>query len=156
MVFAAVAQPFVNYYKALPDNIVPTIAQSAGCTLAIALLFSSPYKNEGFDMTRPLMKAGVAALASTIHAAMTPFFDKIFGTAQLDFVSEFIKSSVVAVLSSAVVDCALTSRVNLAAFHLFYLISSNSFTAFFSKTPQVNGQAQPLPAIRDNSIYFCF
>ena len=150
MTFAAIGQSFVNYYDELPNDIISTVAKSAFYTFTIALLFSTKSVEQTLDITRPLIKAGVAALASFIHALMTPLFNKVFGTTQLNAVHELVKSCVVAVLTSTVMNLTTTSQVNLLAFRLFYLISSNSFIAWLGLMPA------NVPLIKENSTYVCF
>jgi hypothetical protein len=157
MVISAIKQTCQSYYDALPEEIVPTIAKSALCTLAISVIFIKRDFKEVINLASPLLNAGVAALASTIHALMTPFFNYVFGTKKLDWTHEMIKSVTTAVLASGLTSMALTAQVNLVAFKLFHLISANSFIAFFSSAPRADdGSVLPKPFIKENSIYLCF
>ncbi len=147
MVFTAASQPFVAYYDALPQKTLETVAQSALFSFS-ATLFLTSTMNGKVDMTAPLINAAVASLASTIHALMTPLFDKIFNSSQLNWMHEFAKSSVVGFLASSIASYALTSKVDLTAFKFFYLISANSLLTLWMNAPNT-------PAIKDNSIYLC-
>jgi hypothetical protein len=152
MVFAAIKQPFVSYYDELPSQIISTVAQSAFFTFTIAVVFSGN-PGQTADISRPLLNAGVAALASFVHALMTPFFNKVFGPTRLEPIPEITKSCVVALLTSTFMSVMTTSNVNLSAFKLYYLISLNSFISWFGSTQRRN-HGQP-PIIKDNSIYLC-
>lgn len=157
MVLEAIKQTFVNYYDELPENIAPTIAKSAFYTFTASLIIAgASSKEKAFDMTKPLIYAGVAALASFIHALVTPLFNKIFGTRQRDAFHELTKSCIIALLTTALIDYATTSKINLLAFKMFYLISANSCIAWLSFFNNNNGQYIPQPFIRENSIYLCF
>jgi hypothetical protein len=155
--FAAISRPFASYYQELPENIVPTIAKSAFYTFTVSLLFLTASEQGTINLTRPLVRSGVAALASAIHALVTPLFNMTFEKAELNAAHEIVKNFVVILLSSALVDYHLTSRVNLASFRLFQLISLNAFMAWFSPCPRGDrGQLLPRPFIPDNAVYFCF
>lgn len=145
-------QKFQSYYDNLPEKIFPTIGQSAGLSLAVGVLLSASLAGNGLtDLSRPLLHAGVAAIASTIHALLTPLFNQIFGPSRTDNpVYELIKSCSVAVIASSIVGLSLNSKLQLTAFKLYYLISINSFHAWFSGS---NKQSQ---LIKENSVYFCF
>lgn len=151
MVFSTISQACQSYYDNLPDAIFPSIAKSAGYSFTIALLLSARSPEGALDLTRPLIRAGVAALASTIHALMTPLFDKIFGPSRTsEGFYELVKSCTVAVFASALVGYGVNSSIQLSAFKLYYLISSNSFTAWFTSSSTAPQR------ITDNSIYFAF
>lgn len=150
MVLAAVRQAADSYYQALPERVFSTVAKSAIYTFSAAILFTVS-REKGIDLLRPLAKAAAAAVASLIHALMTPLFNKIFETQKAESLHELAKMGVVEILASAVVEFAMTSKVNLAAFRFIPCISSNWF---YSIGPQpANGQA---PFQRENAIYFAW
>lgn len=148
MVFTAIGQAFQNYYDELPNRILPTIGKSAGITFAVSLIFTRPNAEGLYDMSRPLLQAGVAALASTIHALMTPLFNEVFGKSNTsDVFYEVVRSWIVGAVASALVGSVQQSSFQITAIKLFYLISLNSFAAWSSMALN-----QPMP---DNSIYVC-
>lgn len=146
MAFQAINQAFSNYYKELPIQILPTIGQSAmfSFTIGVWLVYDS---NKALDITKPLFMAGVAALASTIHALATPFFKSVLGKNNDNPVCEISKSAVVALTTSLVVGLATESPLKLTALKLYWAISVNSAVAWFKSW---------FPDIHDhnmNSIY---
>lgn len=150
MVLSAINQACQSYYANLPRKIFPTIAKSAGYTFAAALFFSNRNVQGAIDISRPLLHAGIAALASAIHALMTPLFDQVFGKSNTgDVLSEFVKSSITGITASALVSYGMHSSIQLTAFKLYYLISLNTLTTWLApsntRTP-----------MNDNSIYLCF
>jgi hypothetical protein len=153
MVFAAIKQPFVSYYDELPSQIISIVAQSAFFTFTIAVVFSGNLPGQTSDISRPLLNAGVAALASFVHALMTPFFNKVFGPTQLNPIHEIAKSCVVGLLTSSFVSVMTTSTVNLVAFKLYYLISLNSFISWFGSSAR--GHHGNPQIIKANSPYLC-
>lgn len=144
-----ITQKCQSYYDNLPEAILPSIGQSAGFSFAVGIVFSAA--GGGLtDLSRPLLHGGVAAIASIIHALLTPLFNQIFGPSRTDKpLNEFVKSCSVAAIASAIMGLSLESKLQLTAFKLYYLISLNSFNAWFSgaKHPQL---------IKENAIYLCF
>lgn len=149
MVLATISQAFQNYYDELPMEIIPTIGKSAIFTFTVSAIFSSRNAEGAFDATRPLLKAGVAALASTIHALLTPLFNKVLGrNTTLEILDELVKSTICACTASALMCVGETGSLQLSAFKLYYLISGNSFSAWFSAPSNMHPNT--------NSVYFCF
>ena len=147
MVLTAINNAFKNYYDELPNKIIPTIAQSAGISFAISILFAKSV-NGTLDMSRPLLNAGVAALASTLHALATPLFNQVFGPSHTDrFFYEFIKSCIIGTLASALVGSVQQRSLQITAFKLYYMISLNSAAALLLS------KGQPMP---ENSVYVGF
>lgn len=153
MALDVIKQTWDSYYNELPTHILPQIAKSACFTFTISIFLS---RGETFDLRNPILKAGIAAIASMIHAVLTPMFNHILAHASLQHASlnpfaETVKSTITAVIASAVVGVGLQSSLQLSAFKMYTLISTNSINAWLSGT-----QTQPTPPATHNSIYLCF
>ena len=148
MSISAIKQACTDYYYELPDAVLPTVAKSGFYTFAVAVFFSASTADGKIDIALPIVKAGVASLASAIHAVATPLFNRIFGTAFLNPVHELAKSAFVAFAASTIAGFSLNSTLQLTSFKLYYLISLNSVQAWMKQGAST--------FIKENSIYFCF
>lgn len=159
MVLGAVKQACHDYYQSLPNNILRVPALSALLSGTVSLLFAQ--NKEGVvDLTRPLIKSGIAALASLVYGLVTPFFRFVFeyqpnqNPTWGSPVKEFIKSSTVVLLTSLAIDFALTSRVNFTALKLASLASFNTLGAYVAF--QSNDQHLQHFVDTNSSVYFSF
>lgn len=125
----AIRQTCQDYYNQLPRDTARTVLQSAMFSFTAALLIvkGKSMKESMVDYTRPLIASGVAALAATIHALATPFFNTIFGNSdQVTFYQEAFKVIIVRTLTNLLVYYASARTLNfITSQFLLELVSTN-------------------------------
>jgi hypothetical protein len=122
--------PVINscqfYYDHLPHDIVQTVSKSALYSFTIALVISNKSaRADSFNLLIPITSAGIAALASVVHAILTPLFDGIFGDRKVQFHREFIKWFCVSACTSVIVNKLSINKIDLVALHFFLPASVN-------------------------------
>jgi hypothetical protein len=163
-----------NYYNHLPANTVRSVGQSALFSFSACFLFVTlPQGNQAGQMSnllRPIVVAGIAALASSIHALMNPLFEFIFGDPQIKAYREGIKWVVVSTLTSIVIARLTNTQFDLRAIQLILPLSLNFIRGFWSSIPDSFELFDPdafgirerfesiglLPTAGSNSIYLMF
>lgn len=169
---SAMSQTCQNYYDNLPDNIIPTIGQSACYTFAINLFvnlvarpvnYSQLVQPEVFvDISRALLNTGVAVLASAIYALTTPLFNGIMRkSTTCDWHIEMTKQIIVQVAVSILVGSITQSSIQLNSLRFFGVISFNSIISGYGLIEKsahyfIRGQNRTFPPINDNSVFISF
>lgn len=137
--FNAITQRMQDYYDQIPCNTLSTIAKATTFSFAAAL------NCEGIDNNKtsidvyatPLLAAGVGALATLIHALMTPIFNAAFeNDHQVIVYQECIKSMVTIGLTRFLVSYATGQKVDLLANTVLALLSTNLMKSLFHLVPQ--------------------
>lgn len=125
----AVRQTCQRYYDEIPAGTGQAIAKSALYSFAAsAILFST--RPSSVNLSRPVVAAGVSALASSIHALTAPLFNKVFDRNDPPYLhSEIVKLFVdmalvhVAVQQTPLKACAEIFGT-MSKTHVFVLYSS--------------------------------
>jgi hypothetical protein len=124
--FSPVINLCQSYYHHLPDDTLQTVSKSAAFTFSIAFVLGSPkIAQDPINMLRPLVAAGIAALASLIHALMTPLFDGMFGDRKINFFRETIKWVIVSACTTLIVNKLLAAKIELVALPQYIPLSIN-------------------------------
>ncbi|MCE2982174.1 MAG: hypothetical protein LW832_01285 [Parachlamydia sp.] len=132
------------YAKGLPSNIVPSMGRSALYSFTASLIFVNgglaPLKN----MQQPLISACVAAIASLLHALLTPFFNYIFDNENIRWYQEPIKLFIGILAMDRLVAGTLPGKLHFFSKRLFQsrllFLSSNDLikTAADFSVPVLN------------------
>lgn len=120
--FDGIKDKFLDYYDQIPPDTFPAIAKSAILTFSCTLLFTRKFDDTHLNISRPLFNAGIAALASSIYALTTPFFNTAFGDKDVHFHRELIKFFVNLSITSMIVGYLTSSKVDAAALPLLRII----------------------------------
>lgn len=130
--FIVIFHPIVNacqyYYDHLPDDTFQTIGKSFLFSFSIGMIL----RNSTNNYLQPIVAASVAALASLIHALMTPLFDAIFGDRKVNMFREGIKFWVVTAFANILREQMATGKVNLVAVPNVIPISLNFVKSSFN------------------------
>ena len=114
------------YYDKIPSNTLVTIAKSAVFSFSVNVMTGGISNSSLNTYSQPLMAAGIAALASLIHALMSPVFNSIFqNDHQTTFRQEWIKSLVSVGLTGFSLSYATNGKIDLLTQQVFSLISLN-------------------------------
>lgn len=108
------------YYDNIPANTMHTVCKSAIYSFTITFIMVNRLRFDAItkqalplELTRAYVSAGVAVIASTIYALMTPVFTVAFGDNAIKAHREFIKYFVVAALT-------YHSTLSIAAFKTYW------------------------------------
>jgi hypothetical protein len=76
----AISQFCYDYYDQIPAHSLRAIGLSAVTTFTatVILLAASKGSNKAVDVSRPVLGAGIALMAATIHALTIPIFNYLF------------------------------------------------------------------------------
>ncbi len=107
--FDAIKRGCQYYCDNIPNNTIHTVCKSALYSFTITFIMANgSYKQRvdlvtkealPLELTRPYLAAAVAAIASTIHAFMTPFFHLACGDKEIKLHREIAKGMVVSALT---------------------------------------------------------
>ena len=122
--FEAIGGACQYYYDEFPKEVVPTVCKSALFSFTATLIYTSYPSNSALNVARALFAAGLAALASLVHALITPLFKGVFGN-NFKFIQEYFKFIFVGISLSILVDNFTNSKVNLYAVKMIPLLSLN-------------------------------
>lgn len=124
--FDTIRQKCQEYYDQIPPDTLSKMAKSALFSFSISLiLLNKRSPGAPWNLSKPLLNAGVAALASFVYALTAPLFNALFGDKHLRFHREIMKNLVVVTLTSTFVNYLTTSKVNFAAFNFVAFLPSN-------------------------------
>ncbi len=147
--FQAIKDGFQNYYNQIPNETLSAIGRSAVYSFTYSF-FLGRHVNP-LNLTTPLVSAGYAALASTIHAVTTPIFNYMFGNQDVYFIQEFAKLCISISLSLSLVSYATTKQINITALKQFQGLNFTALAAYFDLIPRmincVGQQIQAPPMI---------
>ncbi len=153
-VFEAIKQTCQTYYNELPNNIPRTVCQSAIYSFTISMVISN-LRPSLPEIGRPLAAAGIAALASLVHALTTPFFNYLFGDQNANFFRETVKFTFNTTLVHLLFN-STTYKVNLITVHgnWFVPMGMNFLKSSFKLIPDlVDFLGEPQVANQIRTIY---
>lgn len=129
----AIQTACINYYQEIPAHSLQAVARSWVFSFTASLILSNQPHQTALNFARPLMAASVGALASTINALTTPFFNWMFGNKEYRIHQELIRVLVDMTLTHNLINFGTSHKVNLFAPQLaaklvkFYPFSHNIF-----------------------------
>lgn len=128
-----------DYYDQIPPDTIRKIAYSGVFAFTATVVYHASKKTltEPYNVTRPLVAAGVAMLASLIYSLTNPLFNKILGNNKITFLGEFMKGCVNVFLTSVAISYLTTSKVNLLALSLLISVPLNLLKGFLELIPYV-------------------
>lgn len=118
------------YYDNLPSDTFQTVCKSAIYSYTFSVLWANDMRKweAGINLALPLASAGVAALASLIHALTTPLFNAVFGDKEVYFHREWIKQFTNMTIKAGVIAYFTSTKVNFVVHNLgppsFHLATS--------------------------------
>ncbi len=118
------------YYDNIPSDTFQTVCKSAiySYTFSVLLANKPAQWEAGINLALPLASAGVAALASLIHALTTPLFNAIFGDKEVYVHREWIKQFTNMTIKTGIVAYLTSTKVSFVAHNLgppsFHLLTS--------------------------------
>ncbi|MFI0435263.1 MAG: hypothetical protein ACH350_05990 [Parachlamydiaceae bacterium] len=143
-----ISQSFKSYYNDLPDHITRSILKSGALTFTLTVMCAD--KSNGMvNFENALVYAGLAALASTIHALTTPLFNYLLEKSDTSKpINETIKSTFVSATVSLLWGLRNPASFTLNAVAWRSFLSLNSITAWMKCYLDPNHHQ-----IKDNSTY---
>ena len=93
-IFDAIKQTCQTYYDQLPNDIPRTVCQSAIYSFTISMVFRNLRLGLPENLRQPFAAAGIAALASLVHALTTPLFNSLFGDQNVTYFRETLKYAI--------------------------------------------------------------
>jgi hypothetical protein len=127
-----------SYYNHLPKDTLKTVGKSAAFTFSLTFFLRSGMKLDSnnaiisINLLRPLAMAGIAALASLIHALMTPLFDGMFGDRKINLYRETMKWIVISACTTVIANKLLTTKTEFVALQLFLPLPINFFKSIYN------------------------
>jgi len=112
--FNVIQQRCLSYYNEIPVDTFPTIAKSAIFSFMISITRGELKLTSIEQYTRPLIAAGIAAVAALVHAILSPIFNTAFGNNnQITQYQEIMKSILVTGLTRVLLGYATNQRVDV-------------------------------------------
>ncbi len=126
MIFNTVQDRFHVYYAQLPANTLPSMFRSALYSFSISFIIGG-IDSRTIQLTRPLITAGVAGLATLIHALTNPFFNYIFENQRIKWHQEAIRFIIDVTATSLLVRQAAAFKVQELIFQkaAFWFMSTH-------------------------------
>lgn len=140
-----------GYYDELPTGTVPAIAKSAFYSFVVVSLFID--KTKPYDIVQPLVKAGVAVLATCIYSLTAPFFNLIFGDNRHLWHRELLKLFVLIPATAIAYQGLTTGKVALTALPRIATIPWNYILASLDLIPTLGEILDPQTGQEIRKVY---
>jgi len=116
--FDMIQQRCLSYYDEIPVDTFPTIAKSAIFSFTITIIMPRLLSNRDLrfvyieEYTPALITAGLAAVATLVHAILSPIFNRAFGNnSQINVNQELMKYLLVTALTGVCLSYARNQRI---------------------------------------------
>ncbi len=143
--FNDITQRMEAYYDEIPSNTFPTIAKAIVFSFTVTLFSQGQVEGAGLDFyARPLIAAGIGAVATLIHALVTPIFNAAFeNNHQVILYQELVKTGIVVGLTRILACCVTGQRVDILATTKLSMLSTNLIKSLFHLLPQMYSYIDP-------------
>lgn len=137
----AMRQKCQDYYDHIPADTLPAMAKSALFSFSISLIFID--RRQPWDLTQPLIKGSVAALASCIYSLTAPFFNGAFGDDRHLYHRELLKMGVIISLTTVIYSSLTLGKVSITALPWLKILPWNIVIATFDVVPALFDYIDP-------------
>lgn len=147
----AMRQKCQDYYDQIPADTLPVIAKSALFSFSISLILID--RTKPYDLTQPLIKGGIAALAACIYSLTAPFFNGAFGDNRHLYHRELLKMFVIVSLTTVIYNSLTIGKVSITALPMLTILSWNVIIASFDAAPAIIDHMDPAAAQEIRKVY---
>lgn len=126
---SAIRQACQSYYSQLPVNMLPAMGRSAFFSFTASFILVAADSSKSIVLARPMITAGIACAASTIHALTNPLFNYIFENQEIQWHQEIIRLVIDFTLTGLLLKQVTAYKVNELALKKLALIFVSSHMA---------------------------
>lgn len=141
-----------DYYDQIPNNTLRTIGKSAFFSFCASVFIEGTGINKTLTMSlydRPLMAAGLAAVAAFVHALLTPIFNALFeNKREVRFLQEVIKHAIEVSIMRLCVYNVTAQKVNLLGENGFDFTSVNLLKSMCHIGPDFISLFDPITSLK--------